>query len=76
VCLNEQHGFRSNFSTENVLCKLINEILLALNNKVTIGGIFCDFERAFLCVSHNTLWSELEFCGIIGKFNILIKSYL
>jgi hypothetical protein len=35
-------GFRSNSSEENVSYKQINEILLAVNNKLTVDGIFCD----------------------------------
>ena len=36
----EQFGFRTDSSTNKAIYKLINEILLALNNKTTIGGIF------------------------------------
>jgi len=53
-----------------------NEMLLAMNNKVTVDGIFCDLEKAFSCVNHNILMLGLEFYGILVKFNILIKSYL
>ena len=45
-------------------------------NKVTVGGIFCDLEKAFSCVNHNILLSRLEFYGIVDKFNALIKSNL
>jgi hypothetical protein len=27
--------------------KLINEILLAMNKKWTVGGMFCDLQKAF-----------------------------
>jgi hypothetical protein len=47
IFLNEQYGFRSNSSTELVSFKLIYEILLVMNNKLTVGGIFCDLEEAF-----------------------------
>ena len=40
----EQQGFRNN-STEKASVKLIKELLLALNNKLTVGGIFCDLEK-------------------------------
>jgi hypothetical protein len=56
--------------------RLINEILSALNNKLTVGGIFCDLEKASDCINHNTLLSKLEFYGIEGKFNALNTSYL
>jgi hypothetical protein len=49
-------------------------MLLGMNNKLTVGGIFCDLEKAFECVNHNILLSKLEFYGIVGKFNALIKS--
>jgi len=31
-----------NLTTGNATYKLINEILIALNNKLIVGGIFCD----------------------------------
>jgi hypothetical protein len=38
----EQYGFRNNTSTEKAFYKLINGILVALNNKLTVSRIFCD----------------------------------
>ena len=74
--LNEQYGFRSNSSEENVSCKLINEILLAVSNKLTVRAIFCDSEKTFDCVNHNILLSKLNFYGIVGKFCMLMRSLL
>ena len=45
ILATEQYGFRNNSSTEKVSFKLINEILLVLNNKLMVGGIFCDLEN-------------------------------
>jgi hypothetical protein len=70
-----QYGFWPNSSTEKLSFELIDEILKSMNNKHLVGGIFCDFKKAFDCVSHDILIKKLEFYGIAGKFNALIKSY-
>jgi hypothetical protein len=51
-------------------------ILTSVNNKVAVGGIFCDLQKAFDCVKHKILLDRLEFCGMESKFKTLIKSYL
>ena len=41
-----------------------------------VGGIFCDLHKAFECVNYDILMSKMAFCGISGKANNLITSYL
>ena len=47
----EQYGSRLGLRTDNATYKLTNEILNAMNNKLPVGGIFCDLEKAFDCVN-------------------------
>jgi hypothetical protein len=72
----EQYGFRNSSSTETASYNLINNILSARDKKSSVGGIFCDLTKAFDCVDHEILFSKLEFYGIMGKANFLIRTYL
>jgi hypothetical protein len=76
ILATEQYGFRNNSSSEKASFKLINEILLALNNKLAVGGIFCDLEKAFDSVNHDIPLSKCEFYVFRGKISALLQSYL
>jgi len=67
ILATEQYVFRNNTSTEKASFKLINEILLALNNKLTVRGIFCDLQKAFNSVNKDILQSKCEFYGFKEK---------
>jgi hypothetical protein len=63
-------------STGNASYILLNEILVAMNSKQIVGGIFCDLQKAFDCMNHGVLLEKLKFYGVSGKFYNSIKPYL
>jgi hypothetical protein len=52
ILVPEQFGFRREISTKNAAFKLTGCILKLLNQKVHVGGIFCDLAKAFDFVNH------------------------
>ena len=48
----QQFGFRRNLSTDNAIFNLTHEILKALNNKMMVGTIFIDLEKALDSTIH------------------------
>jgi hypothetical protein len=49
---------------------------MALNNKCIVRRNFCDLKGAVDCVSHDILLSKMEFYGITGIAQKLMRSYL
>ena len=56
---------------DNATYRLTTEILNAMNNKLIVGGIFCDVEQAFDCVNYNILLAKLKFNGMVGIMHFI-----
>ena len=76
VLVDEQFGFKENSSTDIATYALLNTVLLSLEKKKKFGGLFCDLQKAFDCVNHDVLFVKLEFYGISGTANKLLRSYI
>jgi hypothetical protein len=74
--VNEQFGVGEELSTEMATYTLLNNILSSLDKKNFVGELFCDLQKAFDCVNHNILMAKMEFYGISGIVNKLMRSYL
>ena len=71
-----QYGYRSGPSIELAPLELVDSIYGHLENNNIPCAIFCDFFKAFDCLSHPILLDKLEYYGISGIPLQLIKSYL
>jgi len=76
ILVKEQFGFKCNSSTEIAIYTLLNNMLSFLNNRIIVGGLFCDLQKAFDCLNYDILLSKMKFYGITGVANRLMESYL
>jgi len=72
LLVGNQSGFRKGTANEDAIFNLTNETLKALSNKTLAGSIFCDLEKAFDSVNHDTLLSKLSYYEISGKAKSLL----
>ena len=72
----KQFGFRKNYSTDHALISITETIKSLIKKGQFVCGVFLDLEKAFDTISHPTLCEKLNYYGLRGKVNHLIKSYL
>ena len=72
----KQFGFRGNHSVNHAIISFTEHIRSLLDKGEYVCGIFVDLEKAFDTVHHDILCEKLEFYGLRGNVNKLIKSYL
>jgi hypothetical protein len=51
-------------------------VLKSVNQKMHVGGIFCDLAKAFDCVNHEIFLTKLHFYGIQGTVAEWFRSYV
>jgi hypothetical protein len=55
---------------------LLNTVLLSIDKKEFVCGLFCDLQMVFDCVNHNTFLAKLDYYGINDTGNKLMSSYI
>lgn len=73
---NRQYGFREGASTWTAACELVDEIYGAMEERNIEGVLFLDLKKAFDTIDHQVLLRKLEYYGIRGTANDLLRSYL
>lgn len=76
VLYDMQYGFRHGCSTAIAITELVDNILEETDSKKFVGALFLDLRKAFDTLNHDILLRKLEFYGIRGVSNNIIRSYL
>ena len=71
-----QYGFCSGHSTEMAVLETIDRISIEMDKYKTPLNIYLDLSKAFDTINHNILLEKLNYYGVSGMANNLIKSYL
>jgi hypothetical protein len=56
--------------TENAAFKLTDSVLKSINQKMHVGGIFCDLVKGFDCVNHEILLTTLHFLAFREQWQV------
>ena len=76
ILYTHQFGFREKRSTSLAILTFVEKLRKAIDTGEFGLGIFLDFSKAFDTIDHGILLQKLDFYGIRGVANDLMKSYL
>ena len=71
-----QSGFRSGYSTQDVLLHVTDKWLKAIDGGKFTGAVFLDLAKAFDTVDHSILCTKLTYYGFRGSSYDLLCNYL
>jgi len=72
----QQFGFLSKCSTCTQLLDCVNEWILSIRNRHSVGVIYFDFAKAFDTVSHPKLVQKLQAYGFSGGLLRILSDFL
>ena len=72
----QQFGFRKRHSTCHAINFSVNKVLSEIEQGNHVLGIFIDLSKAFDTLDHSKLLSKLEYYGIRGIAQNILRSYL
>jgi hypothetical protein len=75
ILVPEQFGYRKGITTEKAIFTVTDIICTALNQRMQVGGIFCDLAKVFDCVNHKIILGKLFNYGIHGVNTQWFESY-
>jgi hypothetical protein len=61
ILAEEQFGFRTKSTTNNAIYRLTNDTLKAVNNKLMVGGIFCDLGKVWIVLTIKSYYLNWNF---------------
>ena len=76
ILFKHQFGLRKNYSTEQAILELTDNLKMKIDCSEVICSIFLDLSKAFDTVNHQILLQTLYRCGIIDAPLQWFKSYI
>jgi Reverse transcriptase (RNA-dependent DNA polymerase) len=67
--------FGAKSSTTVAAVEVVNDILIAIDEKKIVAGLFLDLKKAFDTLCHIIMLSKFRFVGVTGISNDLLRSY-